>query len=206
VSYQNWMENLDKLEAKERDILLGTSLSQLFSKWPLWLSHPANISGLYGILVSLSLLMPYAFGADVNEAWFEKWIVHSAFLVVACSISGFASTLIVHFSKRFPVQPPRTILYPMPFLGLALITIDRTDLVSLSALVTLIWMFLLFPGPLYVHLSWAPRYRLLCMLEDGGNPFEGMANVQDELEPVHEDLTDQESELIEVVEAFDSEE
>jgi len=72
--------------------------------------------------------------------------------------------------------------------------------------VTLIWMFLLFPGPLYVHLSWAPRYRLLCMLEDGGNPFDGMELVDDESKQVSEDLSDQEFELIEVVEAFDSEE
>ena len=25
---------------------------------------------------------------------------------------------------------------------------------------------------MYVHLSWAPRWRLLCMIEDGKNPFE----------------------------------
>ena len=32
----------------------------------------------------------------------------------------------------------------------------------------------MLPGPLYVHLSWAPRWRLLCMLDDGKNPFEGV--------------------------------
>lgn len=200
------MNNLQKLEDKEREVLLGTSLSQLFTKWPLWLNHPANISAFYGILVSLSLILPYAFGASGNEAWFEKWTVHSAFLVVACSISGFASTLIVFFSKRFPVQPPRTLLYPMPFVGLALITIDRTGLISLSSFVTLIWMLLLFPGPLYVHLSWAPRHRLLCMIEDGKNPFLGHESDEDFNGERSEERSEQETELFEVIEAFDTEE
>jgi hypothetical protein len=200
------MNSLQRLEDKQRQVLLGTSLSQLFTKWPLWLNHPANISAFYGILVSLSLILPYAFGATDNEAWLEKWVVHSAFLVVACSISGFASTLIVFFSKRFPVQPPRAILYPMPFVGLALITIDRTGLISLSSFVTFIWMFLLFPGPLYVHLSWAPRHRLLCMIEDGKNPFAGLEAVEDSPGEFRDAMTEQETELIEVIEAFDSEE
>jgi len=32
---------------------------------------------------------------------------------------------------------------------------------------------LLSPGPVYVHLSWAPRWRLLCRLEEGLDPFQG---------------------------------
>ena len=35
----------------------------------------------------------------------------------------------------------------------------------------LIWALLLIPGPLYVHVTWAPRWRVLCMLADGENPF-----------------------------------
>ena len=64
----------------------------------------------------------------------------------------------------------------------------------------------MIPGPLYVHLSWAPRWRLLCMVEDGVNPFENM--------PVKNYLSDEgsdivvsgDSELMEVVESFQSEE
>ena len=37
----------------------------------------------------------------------------------------------------------------------------------------------MLPGPLYVHLSWAPRWRLLCMLDDGKNPFEGLEQLSD---------------------------
>jgi hypothetical protein len=33
---------------------------------------------------------------------------------------------------------------------------------------------LVFPGPLYVHLSYAPRWRILDRLDRGLMPFEGM--------------------------------
>ena len=31
---------------------------------------------------------------------------------------------------------------------------------------------MIFPGPVYIHLSWAPRWRLLNLLEQKINPFE----------------------------------
>ena len=58
----------------------------------------------------------------------------------------------------------------MPFIGLALLSIDRTEILSIPAVLS--WLLILLPGPMYVHLSWAPRWRLLCMIEDGKNPFE----------------------------------
>jgi len=66
----------------------------------------------------------------------------------------------------------------MPFIGLALLSIDRTDILSINAYVS--WLLILLPGPLYVHLSWAPRWRLLCMIDDGRNPFENMLHIRDE--------------------------
>ena len=33
------------------------------------------------------------------------------------------------------------------------------------------FLFLVVPGPIYVHLSWAPRWRMLVMLEEGIEPF-----------------------------------
>ena len=66
----------------------------------------------------------------------------------------------------------------MPFIGLALLSIDRTDILSINAYIS--WLLILLPGPLYVHLSWAPRWRLLCMIDDGRNPFENMLHIRDE--------------------------
>ncbi len=42
------------------------------------------------------------------------------------------------------------------------------------------WTLILLPGPLYVHLSWAPRWRLLCMIDDGKNPFDGIEKIDEE--------------------------
>ena len=195
-----WEERLKSLGASERDTLLGTSLSRRFTKLPLWLSHPANIGAFYGMLVSLAIILPYKF-TQSSSAWFSGWLFHSALLVAACLFLGMASVILGGIFKRFPVPPPRGILYPMPFIGFALLTIDRIDLLQIPSLIS--WFLLILPGPMYVHLSWAPRWRLLCMIEDGKDPFAGMG-VELEDEPKHaEIMVGQDKEMLEVVDTFD---
>jgi len=63
------MAKVEALAPKEQETLLGTSLSRRFARLPLWLSHPANIGGFYGLLIALALLLPYAFGDQNNEVW-----------------------------------------------------------------------------------------------------------------------------------------
>ena len=113
------------------------------------------------------------------------------------------SLIIVSISKRFPATPPRYILYPMPFVGLGFLTISMTDMMNLPS--SLIWLLLLLPGPMYVHLSWAPRWRLLCLLEDDKNPFEGME--MDFKDPANdaENIADGDEELLSVVDALEEE-
>ena len=194
-----WEKRLESLDASERDTLLGTSLSRRFTKLPLWLSHPANIGGFYGMLVSMAIILPYKF-AESGSGWVSGWLFHSALLVAACLLLGLASILLVGLFKRFPVSPPRGILYPMPFIGFALLTIDRTDMMQIPSLIS--WFLLLLPGPMYVHLSWAPRWRLLCMIEDGKDPFSEMTKIEDE--PKHaESMVGQDKEMLEVVDSFD---
>tara|TARA_B110000444_G_scaffold154386_1_gene144502 strand:- start:40520 stop:41110 length:591 start_codon:yes stop_codon:yes gene_type:complete len=196
------MGRVENLAPHEQDTLLGTSLSRRFSKLPLWLSHPANIGAFYGLLVALALILPYAFGGKNNDVWAVEWIFHTALLIVACALTGFVSILLIAFSKRHPMAPPRYILYPMPFIGLALLSIDRTELLTIPSL--LIWSLLLLPGPVYVHLSWAPRWRLLCMVEDGKDPFQGIEVKQESSEA--EEIAGDDTELLEVVDNFESEE
>ena len=63
----------------------------------------------------------------------------------------------------------------------------------------------MLPGPLYVHMAWAPRWRLLCMVEDGKKPFADLEEVElDKSQEVSEVVGD-DSEIMEVVEGFDSE-
>ena len=125
-----WEEHLDALGPKQRETLLGTSLSRRFTTLPLWLSHPSNISAFYGFLVSLALLLPYRFGKEA-DGWFAAWLFQSALLMSACLLLGMISLIIVKISKRFPVPPPRYILYPMPFVGFSLLTLDRIQLFEL---------------------------------------------------------------------------
>lgn len=199
---ETWLSKVETLAPKERETLLGTSLSRRFARLPLWLSHPANISGFYGLLVALALLLPYAFGDENNEVWSLQWLYHASLLVVACALSGFLSLVMIALSKRHPVAPPRQILYPMPFLGLALLTIDRIGMMGVPS--PLVWSLLLLPGPVYVHLSWAPRWRLLCMIEDGKDPFVGM-EVQTDENIEAEEMVGEDTEMLEVVDAFESE-
>ena len=123
--------------------------------------------------------------------------------MVACLLLGMFSLIIVSISKRFPVTPPRYILYPMPFVGFGLLTISQTEMVSFPP--SLIWLLLLLPGPMYVHLSWAPRWRLLCQLEDGVNPFEALDLPLYEESNDIEEITDGDEELLSVVNALESE-
>jgi hypothetical protein len=53
----------------------------------------------------------------------------------------------------------------------------------------LAWILMLASGPIYVHLSWAPRHRMLTMLEDGRDPF-GPANFQIEQIEMEQELED----------------
>jgi hypothetical protein len=199
---ETWTSKVEKLASEEQETLLGTSLSRRFSRLPLWLSHPANIGAFYGLLVSLALLLPYAFGQENNEVWGVQWLYHASLLLAACAFLGFISLVLISFSKRHPVTPPRNVLYPMPFLGLALLTIDRTGMLDMPSI--LVWMLLLLPGPVYVHLSWAPRWRLLCMIEDGNDPFVDM-EPKPEAATEAEEMVGDDTEMLEVVDAFESE-
>ena len=195
------MSKVEALATQEQETLLGTSLSRRFARLPLWLGHPANIGGFYGFLVALALVLPYAYG-DSSDVWGVQWLYHASLLIMACAASGFVSVALIAFSKRHPVAPPRQILYPMPFLGLALLTIDRVDMFAIPSAV--IWALLLLPGPMYVHLSWAPRWRLLCMIEDGKDPFIGLEPKPEEAVEA-EEMVDGDTEMLEVVDAFEAE-
>ena len=194
---------IDTLPQEHQETLLGASLSKQFAKLPLWLSHPSNIGGFYGLLVALALILPYRFGVEESSGWLNDWILHCALLMASCFFLGICSTLITSISGRLPVAPARIILYPMPFIGLALLSIDRTGILSVYPFIS--WTLILLPGPLYVHLSWAPRWRLLCMIEDGKNPFDGL-----EINQEQEDMSIQskvmDNEIESVIDDFETSE
>ena len=198
-----WRSGLDHLDPKQAELLLGTSLSRRFVSLPMWLNHPANVSGFYGILIAVALLLPYrvSFG---DAIWWPTWIFHASLLIAACMMLGFASLIIARFSKRAPVTPPRTVLYTMPFIGLAVRGGNITELFAIPP--ALVWFLLLLPGPLYVHLSWAPRWRMLCRLEDGKDPFEEIDIQPHETETDMDAIVDNDDDLKDVLDTILSEE
>jgi hypothetical protein len=199
-----WDERTGSLNESQREMLTGGGLSKRFSLLPLWLSHPSNIGAFYGFLVALALLLPYRM---TEEFWFPLWLLHASLLIFATAFLGLSSRIINALTKRLPMTVNRKILYPMPFLGFTLFTLLHTDLlVSNTFTVTLAWILLLFPGPFYIHLSWAPRWRLLCLIEDGGNPFEGLSVIEPERSEDISEVAGDDSDLIEVVESLSEEE
>lgn len=198
-----WSEIVSELEPEHQDLLFGTSLSRRFSRLPLWISHPANIGMFYGFLISLALIFPYILRYDNLNESFSNWLLFSSLFMGACLVLGFSSLILVALTKRMPMAPPRIILYPMPFLGIGLLGLDFSNVVNIPAGLSL--FVLLLPGPAYVHLSWAPRWRLLCMLDDGVNPFADAKLYPVASEDSADDIAGEDLELLEVVDAFESE-
>lgn len=201
-----WDGDLSSLDESQRELLTGGGLSKRFSKLPLWLSHPSNIGAFYGLLVSLALILPYVNSAIV-EFWFPLWLLHASLLVAAVAALGIVSRIINVLTKRMPIAVNRKALYPMPFIGFALFTLIHTDLLVYNTYTKyLSWGLLMIPGPLYIHLSWAPRWRLLCMIEDGFAPFSDMPAKQYLQEQESDSIESDDTELMEVIEEFESEE
>ncbi|MDE0707931.1 MAG: hypothetical protein OSB33_03170 [Candidatus Poseidoniales archaeon] len=176
----SWRERLEVLPSEQRILVEGGSLSQRFSKRPLTLTHPAIIGGFYGFLVSMALLLPYGYENGWTQDTIRDLAFLSVLLMLILAITGHFSLIIAQILKRPPISLRRDLVYPMPFIGLTILSVMLvTGLESemsedISTWVRYIgWILLLTPGPVYVHLSWAPRWRLLCRLEEGLDPFEG---------------------------------
>ena len=176
----SWRVQLEGLPAEQRILIEGGSLSQRFSKRPLYLTHPALIGGFYGFIVSIALLLPVGYENGLSQESIRDQAFLSVLLMLIIAITGHFSLIIAQILKRPPISLRRGLVYPMPFIGLSILSVMLvTGLESEMSENTatwvsyLGWVLLLAPGPVYVHLSWAPRWRLLCRLEEGLDPFQG---------------------------------
>ena len=201
-----WDERTVSLDESQREMITGGGLSKRFSRLPLWLSHPSNIGAFYGLLVSLALVLPYYM---TEEFWFPLWILHASLLIFATAFLGMFSRFVNAFTKRMPMSVNRKLLYPMPFIGFTLFTLIHTDLlVSNTYTQYLSWGLLMIPGPFYIHLSWAPRWRILCLIEDKKYPFAGEPVTESERIMSQDEgleVAGNDSEIMEVVESFEEE-
>tara|TARA_A100001037_G_scaffold301701_1_gene331783 strand:- start:1086 stop:1670 length:585 start_codon:yes stop_codon:yes gene_type:complete len=166
-----WRSTLEDLSEEQRRLLLGSTLSQRFTEWSLTWSHPAFVAAFYGFLASLAMVLPFGYRNNWEpEMWSSELIIWASTSCLVMAIIGHFSFLVNKVLARHPIAPPRVLIFVTPFIGLALIVATWMDIVAVvPELFSMI--LILCPGLIYVHLSWAPRYRLLCMLEKGENPF-----------------------------------
>ena len=161
-----WRDSVSSLDVSQQELLTGGGLSKRFTKLPLWLSHPSNIGAFYGLLVSMALILPYYM---TEEFWFPLWLLHASLLVAAVAALGIVSRIINALTKRMPISVNRKLLYPMPFIGFAFFTMIHTDLIVKNDFTQyLSWGLLDTWSCLFTF----PGLQVLCMIEDGGNPFE----------------------------------
>jgi hypothetical protein len=79
--------------------------------------------------------------------------------------------------KRPPVRLElrRRYLFPFPFIGLLVMVFS--EFYEYGGMVELVGLaIMILPGPIYVHLSYAPRWRILRLIEKDLDPFKGMRN------------------------------
>ena len=195
--YKTFTSRLQEFPIEHKLLIEGGNLSARFSKLPLSFSHPVFIGAFYGVLLSIILLLPFAYESnwDMN-IWLINWLLYSLLLLLMLSLLGGLSSQIIKLTKRMPITVPRIIIYLSPFLGLIILTfsIGMSNFPSWSKDLGLLLM--IFPGPVYVHLSWAPRWRLLELIEQNINPFEGLEK---------KNLVDEDYELNEIVDNFSEE-
>ena len=188
-----WQEALERLDSGHRHMLQGGALSSLFLRYPLRVANPVLVGGFYGLLIGIALVPLAAYFGTISE-----WPVQAISLIGLTSLLGGAS-LLASIVLRWPpirLENRRRYLFPFPFLGL--LTLGIGEFYDLEGSIVWVGMALLIlPGPVYVHLSYAPRWRILSRLEGDLAPFEGMTRT------IYESASDKtapmDSELDEVV-------
>ena len=208
VLVTDWRDRLDELDSEHRHMLEGGSLSQLFLRYPLYASHPVFIGSFYGFLVGLTLLLPYAYFGNVDDISMtdslRDWGYQTLMLITLCSFLGGSSSIIASVSKRPPIrlENRRRFLFPFPFIGLAIISVSMMNEIPDYAMFAG-WVCFVLPGPLYIHLSYAPRWRIIDRLDRGLQPFEGMVRTIDSSDS-EEVIATEDDELEEVVDESQS--
>ena len=203
ILVRDWRDRLDELDSEHRHMLEGGSLSQLFLRYPLYISHPVFIGSFYGFLVGLTLILPYAYFGSFHDIpvmdSLRDWGMQALMLITLSSFLGGSSSIIASISKRPPIrlENRRRFLFPFPFIGLAIISVSMMNEISDYAIFAG-WVCFILPGPLYIHLSYAPRWRIIDRLDRGLQPFEGMIRTIDSPDP-EEVVATEDGELEEVV-------
>ena len=176
-----WRERVESLDTGHRHMLSGGTLSNFFLRGSLTSGHPVFVSGFYGVLIGAAILLPCAYdGLMIENGTFSDVIRDCAFqtlvLISMTSFLGGFSLVVSTVIKRPPVrlENRRKFIFPLPFIGIVAISLEIIFDGVPDNVRWMGWAFLIVPGPLWVNLSYAPRWRILDRLDRDVNPFEGM--------------------------------
>ncbi len=205
----NWRERLEEYDDEHRHMLEGGSISQLFLNYSLSISNPVFVGIVYAIIINLTLLLPIFYDGNSNSESsidiLEKWGFQSLIIILLCASLGAISTIISSLIKIPPVrlERKRRYLYPLPFVGFFITTI--TIIFSTPEELQILGYFILIsPGPIYIQISYAPRWRMIERIDRDLNPFEGMKKTI-YLEKENPELSEQNfNELENAIEELDS--
>ncbi len=205
----NWRERLEEYDDEHRHMLEGGSISQLFLNYSLSISNPVFVGIVYAIIINLTLLLPMFYDGNSNSESsidiLEKWGFQSLIIILLCASLGAISTVISSLIKIPPVrlERRRRYLYPLPFVGFFITTI--TIIFSTPEELQILGYFILIsPGPIYIQISYAPRWRMIERIDRDLNPFEGMKKTI-YLEKENPELSEQNfNELENAIEELDS--
>ena len=205
----NWRERLEEYDDEHRHMLEGGSISQLFLNYSLSISNPVFVGIVYAIIINLTLLLPMFYDGNSNSESsidiLQKWGFQSLIIILLCASLGAISTVISSLIKIPPVrlERRRRYLYPLPFVGFFITTI--TIIFSTPEELQILGYFILIsPGPIYIQISYAPRWRMIERIDRDLNPFEGMKKTI-YLEKENPELSEQNfNELENAIEELDS--
>ena len=174
-----WQEVVRSMDHEHEHMLRGGTVSNFFLRESLTLSHPVFVGGCYGLMISVALLLPLYYGDSQNNfvELARDWGLQSLVIVSMTSILGAFSILSSTLIKRPParLQDWKKILFVFPFIGLSIVSISTIRGFGGEFFLEFGWFLYILPGPLWVHLSYAPRWRIIERIDRGLDPFEGMA-------------------------------
>ena len=170
MAVTRWQEVIERLDGEDRLMLEGGALSSLFLRYPLNIANPVFVGGFYGILIGVALLPLYV-SFDKMANWPEQAVSLVALTAILGAASMLSSVMLKHPPMR--LEDRRKYLFPFPFLGLLIL--GFANFYEFEGVVKTVGIAsLALPGPIYIQLSYAPRWRILYRIQRDLDPFQGM--------------------------------
>ena len=203
---EGWQNVVESMDSDHRHMLKGGSVSNFFLRDSLTLCHPIIVGGVYGLMISIALLPPMIYDSlSFGEGYYQivrHWLLQTIVVISIASTLGAFSILVSSIVKRPPARLLylRKILFTLPFLGLTILSASIIDNQHGILLERLGWFIYILPGALWIHLSYAPRWRIIERIDRGIGPFEGMRmTIYGDNKPFGKDSDSELEEVIDII-------